>query len=118
MQIIDVAWRAQENDSYESGLRLWHEEKDTLDFLPINPGKHLNWSFIGPKRCIGNIDSNGKPARCPEDSIILRQGNRCGPCSAVDFYDPCIRCDGRTCTATEARRTQCENSDYVVYVVV
>ena len=118
MQIIDVAWNAVNEETYESGLRVWREGTDDLEFLPIPPGKHLNWSFTGPKRCVGNIDASGKLVKCPEDALILRGGNRCGPCSAVDFYDPCIRCDGRTCTATEARKIQCDNSDYVVYVVV
>ena len=118
MQIIDAAWRTAEDGSYESGLRVWREGADKLDFVPIKPGAHLNWSFNGPKRCVGNIDSTGKMVRCPEDAIILRQGTRCGPCSAIDFYDPCIRCDGRTCGATEARKIQCDNSDYAVYVVI
>ena len=118
MQVIDVAWREVEDGTYESGLRVWREGTESLDFLLIPPGKHLNWSFQGPKRCVGNIDSSGKLVRCPENAVILRQGTRCGPCSAVDFYDPCIRCDGRTCNATEARKIQCDNSDYVVYAVV
>lgn len=118
MQIVDVAWRTLDDETFESGLRVWREDADTPDFLPITPGKHLNWSFRGPKRCIGNIDPTGKLVRCPENATILRQGNRCGPCSAVDFYDPCIRCDGRNCTATEARKTQCDLSDYAVYVVL
>ncbi|MHA1965717.1 MAG: DUF2797 domain-containing protein [Candidatus Thorarchaeota archaeon] len=118
MQIIDVAWRTSDDGTYESGLRIWREGADSLNFLPISPGKHLNWSFKGPKRCIGNIDSTGKLVKCPEEAIILRQGTRCGPCSAVDFYDPCIRCDGRTCGASEARKKQCDLSDYAVYVVV
>ena len=118
MQIIDVAWRTSEDGTYESGFRVWREGTDNIDFVPITPGKHINWSFRGPKRCVGNIDSTGKLVKCPEEAIILRQGTRCGPCSAIDFYDPCIRCDGRTCGATEARKIQCDNSDYVVYVVV
>jgi hypothetical protein len=118
LQVIDVAWKPLEKERYESGLRIWKDGKEDLDFLPLTPGKHLNWSFSGPKRCVGNIDSTGKLIRCPEEAVILRQGIRCGPCSAVDFYDPCIRCDGRTCNATEARKIQCDNSEYVVYVVV
>lgn len=118
MQIVDVAWRTLKDGTYESGLRVWREGKETLDFAPVIPGKHLNWSFRGPKRCVGNIDSTGKLVKCPEDTVILRQGTRCGPCSAVDFYDPCIRCDGRTCMASEARKIQCDMSDYSVYAVL
>lgn len=118
MRIVDVAWRTTKDGAYESGLRVWREDAESLDFVPITQGKHLNWSFSGPKRCVGNIDSTGKLVKCPEDAIILRQGTRCGPCLAVDFYDPCIRCDGRTCGASEARKIQCDMSDYAVYAVV
>ena len=118
MQIVDVAWKTSDDEHYESGLQVWREGVETLDFLPLVPGKHINWSFRGPRRCIGSIDSSGKVIKCPEDSVLLRQGLRCGPCSAVDFYDPCIRCDGRTCTASEARKTQCDMSEYAVYVVL
>ncbi|MFW9789293.1 MAG: DUF2797 domain-containing protein, partial [Candidatus Thorarchaeota archaeon] len=118
VQIVDTAWRSLEDGTYESGLRIWRDGMETLDFLPVAPGKHLNWAFRGPKRCVGNIDPSGKYVKCPEDAIILRQGARCGPCSAIDFYDPCIRCDGRTCLASEARKTQCDVSDYAIYVVL
>jgi hypothetical protein len=118
LQIVDVAWRTSDDEKYEPGLLVWKETLDTLDFAPIINGKHLNWYFRGPKRCIGNVDSSGKYIKCPEEAVILRQGTRCGPCSAVDFYDPCIRCDGRTCLASEARKTQCDMSDYAVYVVL
>ncbi len=115
---MDVAWRISKDETYESGLRVWRDGFDNVDFLPITPGKHLNWFFSGPKRCVGNIDSTGKLVKCPEDTTILGQGTRCGPCSAVDYYDPCIRCDGRICGATEARKIQCDMSDYALYVVV
>jgi len=118
LQVIDVAWIISEDETYESGLRVWREGIDSLEFIPVHPGKHLNWFFRGPKRCVGNIDSSGKLVRCPEEAVVLRQGTRCGPCSAIDFYDPCIRCDGRTCGATEARKTQCDMSDYALYVAV
>jgi len=32
--------------------------------------------------------------------------------------DPCIRCTGRICNASEERRTRCEETDYVVYLAV
>lgn len=118
MLIVDVAWKQLDEVSYKPGLRVWKEEAETLDLIEISPGKHLNWFFTGPRRCIGSIDSTGNFVKCPEDSVVLRQGSRCGPCAALDFYDPCIRCDGRTCLATEARKVQCDISDYVVYVVV
>jgi hypothetical protein len=115
---VEVAWRESDDVAYESGLRVWRDDADKSDFIPVTSGKHINWFFRGPKRCVGSIDSTGKLIKCPEDATILHQGSRCGPCSAMDFYDPCIRCDGRNCLATEARKLQCDVSEYVVYVVV
>ena len=118
MQIVDVAWKSTDNEKYESGLHIWRDGVDTLDFLRLSPGSHINWSFRGPKRCVGNFDATGKYVKCPEEAVVLRQGARCGPCSAVDFYDPCIRCDGRVCLASEARKIQCDVTDYALYLVV
>ena len=118
MQVLGVSWRSQKDGSFVSGLRVW-KDSDSPEFIPINSGDQLSWVFRGPRRCIGSIDSSLKSIRCPEDSIILQRGmTRCGPCSALDFVDPCIRCDGRTCLATSERRTQCDDTNYVVYLVV
>ncbi|MFW9925936.1 MAG: DUF2797 domain-containing protein [Candidatus Thorarchaeota archaeon] len=118
MQILGISWRPQDDGSFKSGLSVWNE-KETPEFIPINPGDKLSWVFSGPRRCVGSIDSSLKSVRCPENSLILQRGMmRCGPCSAMDFVDPCIRCDGRTCFATPERRTQCDETNYAVYMVV
>lgn len=118
MQILGVTWRLQDDGTFESGLRVW-KDNDSPEFIPIIPEDDLSWVFRGPRRCIGSIDSTLKSIRCPEDSIILQRGTtRCGPCSAMDFVDPCIRCDGRACLATIDRRVQCDTTKYVVYLVV
>jgi hypothetical protein len=36
----------------------------------------------------------------------------------MDFVDPCIRCDGRNCMASPERRSQCDETDYAIYLVV
>lgn len=118
MQVTGVSWRSQDDGSFQSGLRVWNDS-DTPEFKPIIPGDKVSWLFRGPRRCIGSIDSSLKSVRCPEDSVILQRGmQRCGPCSALDFVDPCIRCDGRTCQATSERRSQCDDTKYAVYLVV
>ncbi|MFX1482970.1 MAG: DUF2797 domain-containing protein [Promethearchaeota archaeon] len=118
MQIISVAWKPQEDGTFVSGLRVWGDG-DEPEFIPIIPQSHISWIFHGPRRCVGRTDSDLKSVRCPEDSLVFQRGKvKCGPCSAEDFVDPCIRCDGRDCQATVDRRTQCESAIYVVYLVV
>jgi hypothetical protein len=36
----------------------------------------------------------------------------------MDIMDPCIRCDGKDCKATEKRLESCDRADYVVYLAV
>lgn len=117
MLVADVTWRRADDSSYQSGLTIWIEGDNSPAFLPLNSGKNLEWVFRGPRLCIGSRDEVGRMVRCPEGSVILRSGTRCGPCAAMDIADPCIRCDGRSCRAPEGRRVQCESTDYVVYLV-
>ena len=118
MQVANVTWRMIDGNRFESGLRIWKEEERTPSFLSLPPGKKISWEIRGPKRCIGSINESGKLIPCPENSVILDSGQKCGPCSAGDIVDPCIRCDGRRCDAIDARKIQCESTDYVVYAVV
>lgn len=118
MQVADVTWRMIDGNRFESGLRIWKEEERTPSFLPLPLGKKISWEILGPKRCIGSVNESGKLIPCPENSVILDSGQKCGPCSAGDIVDPCIRCDGRRCDAVDARRIQCESTDYIVYAVV
>ena len=118
MQVANVTWRMIDGNRFESGLRIWKEEARIPSFLSLPPGKKISWEIRGPKRCIGSINESGKIIPCPENSVILDSGQKCGPCSAGDIVDPCIRCDGRRCDAIDARKMQCESTDYVVYAVV
>jgi hypothetical protein len=118
MQVADVTWRLKDETVFESGLRIWRENETDPLFLPLPPGKKISWEIRGPKRCIGSVNEAGRLIPCPENSIILNSGQKCGPCSAGDIADPCIRCDGRRCDAVDARRLQCESTDYIVYAVV
>ncbi len=118
MRVVGVTWKLQDDETFMSGLRVW-KDGDTPEFIPITTGEQLSLVFRGPRRCVGSVNSLLKSIRCPEDSIILQRGNtRCGSCSAMDFVDPCIRCDGRTCLATSDRRAQCDDTRYAVYLVV
>ncbi len=118
MQVLGISWRSQDDGTFEAGICVW-KDSDSPKFIPISPGDNLSWVFHGPRRCIGSIDSTLKSIKCPAESIILQRGTtRCGPCSAMDFVDPCIRCDGRACLATIDRRVQCDGTKYAVYLVV
>ena len=118
MQVVDIIWKYMDDNHFDSGLQVWREADPNPGFLPLPRGKEVSWLIRGPKRCIGSVNESGKIVPCPENSIVFGSGNKCGPCSAVDVVDPCIRCDGRRCDAVEARRLQCESTDYVVYAVV
>lgn len=118
MLVAGVKWRVTDSGSYQSGLTVWIPVDDSPSFVPLTKGKELSWVFRGPRLCIGSVDQTGRMVKCPEDSVLLRKGIRCGPCAAMDITDPCIRCDGRVCRAQEGRRVQCEATEYVVYMVI
>ncbi len=118
MQIVDVNWNFIDQTHFEPGLRIWREGDTDLSFLPLPNGRELSWLIRGPKRCIGSVNENGKLVQCPENAVVFGSAQKCGPCSAVDIMDPCVRCDGRKCDAVDARRLQCESTDYVVYAAI
>ncbi len=118
MQVAEVTWKQKGDIQFDAGLTVWRGEDQESAFLPLPPKKQLSWTLHGPKRCIGSITTSGKLERCPENSIILGTGQKCGPCQAGDIADPCIRCDGRNCGALEARKLQCDATTYVIYAVI
>jgi hypothetical protein len=118
MQVAEVAWKPKNDGHFNVGLTVWKGEDQEPAFLPLPPKKKISWTIHGPKRCIGSIAASGRLERCPENSIILGAGQKCGPCQAGDIADPCIRCDGRRCDALEARKLQCDATTYVIYAVI
>jgi hypothetical protein len=118
MHVAEVTWKQQSSHHFDSGLTVWRGDDQETSFLPLPPKKQLLWTLHGPKRCIGSITTSGKLERCPENSIILGTGQKCGPCQAGDIADPCIRCDGRRCDALEARKLQCDATTYIIYAVI
>lgn len=118
MQIANIIWNYVDNRYFESGLQIWREGDPNPGFLPLPVGKKVSWIIRGPKRCIGSINESGRLIPCPENSLVFGSGQKCGPCSAIDIVDPCVRCDGRRCDAVDARRLQCESTEYIVYAVV
>jgi len=118
MHVMNVLWKPKSKGTYESGIRVWPKEADAPLFLSLPSGYEIAWTILGPKRCIGSVDIRGTPVRCPENSLVRRGMRRCGPCSAMDEMDPCIRCDGKNCYASEARRKRCLSTKYAVYLAV
>jgi hypothetical protein len=118
MQMMNVLWRPTGQDTFESGIRVWPDESGTPNFLTLPSEYDVEWTILGPKRCIGHLDSQGIPVRCPENSLVRRGMRRCGPCSAMDEMDQCIRCDGGYCNASEERKERCLSTEYAVYLAV
>lgn len=118
MHIISITWRPTEDDAFEHGVLSWTGAEESPKFTRLSPGDKLSWTIVGPRMCIGSRNEAGRLVLCPEH-IVSRSGQvRCGSCAVVDSMDPCIRCTGRICNASEGRRTRCEETDYVVYLAV
>ena len=117
MLVIDVIWQTMDKNQFVPGIASW-QGRDTPDFVPLVTSSHLSWTIEGPRRCIGSRDASGHSIQCPEQSIVPANGLRCGPCTAMDQLDPCIRCKGADCKASESRRNRCQNSQYAVYIAV
>ncbi|MFX0055799.1 MAG: DUF2797 domain-containing protein [Candidatus Hermodarchaeota archaeon] len=118
MQVMNVLWRSTGRNTFEPGLRVWSDDADTPHFLSLPSEYEVAWTILGPKRCIGHADSQGISVRCPENSLVRRGMRRCGPCSAMDEMDPCIRCDGSYCNASDEREERCFSAEYAVYLAV
>ncbi len=118
MHIVNVTWRPTENNAFEHGVLSWMEAEEPLKFTRLSPGDKLSWTIVGPRMCIGSRNEAGRLVPCPEHIASRPRQVRCGSCAAVDSMDPCIRCTGRICNASEERRTRCEETDYVVYLAV
>lgn len=118
MHLFDVQWRTQDSENYEPGLVGWAKNSDEPRFVRLCPGKAIGWTIRGPRRCIGSVQSTGRRSKCPEKAIVEHGKRRCGPCRAMDVMDPCIRCDGRECNATEDRVKRCSETNYAVYLAI
>ena len=118
MHINGVTWRPVKNDAFEHGVLSWTRTEESPTFTRLSSGDKLSWTIVGPRRCIGSRSEAGRLVPCPEQIVIPPGHAKCGPCAAVDSMDPCIRCTGRTCNASEERRMRCEETDYVLYLAV
>ncbi len=115
MHVIDPIWKPVKSGGYESGLLVWNDEGNKPDFVSLKPSAEISWSVTGPRTCVGFRDEDGRRQRCPEKSIMVKGKSRCGPCSAMDYGDACMRCDGSVCRATPERWEVCKTTPYVVY---
>jgi len=118
MYVIDIIWRPVGQDQFAPGIASWPDHGESPVFFPLSAGSHVSWAIDGPKKCIGSRDPTGAHIRCPEQSIVSANRQRCGPCSATDQMGPCIRCRGTACDASESRISRCQNSEYAVYLAV
>lgn len=118
MLVIESKWKRNAKSSFNFGILIWEKRDSHPHFLQLRPNDQISWTVMGPKRCIGSRSNTGSLNKCPEMSVVKKNKKRCGPCSAVDIYDPCIRCFGRTCNANEERAENCAQTDYIVYLAL
>ncbi|UCE09517.1 MAG: DUF2797 domain-containing protein [Candidatus Thorarchaeota archaeon] len=118
MHVVDIKWRSASSGNFELGFLSWPQDSSEVEFHLLRIGQAISWEILGPRLCVGYRDSDGRLVECPERSTILRHGTRCGPCSAMDNYDACMRCDGKDCTASAERRRACKESEYAVYLAL
>ncbi|MDF1539472.1 MAG: DUF2797 domain-containing protein [Candidatus Thorarchaeota archaeon] len=115
MHVVGVTWRAR-NDGFDSGLTVRNESNE-LELLKLKRDMRIAWSLKGPKMCIGRIFTDRQLVPCPLNRLVVK-GTKCHECSALDSFEPCIRCTGHQCGADEIRRDACRESDYIVYLAV
>ncbi len=115
MHIVGVTWKP-ESTGFRSGLTIRNSDSK-LEFLDLEKGMQIAWSVTGPKLCIGRVAEERRLIACPLNSMVLK-GSKCQECSALDTFDPCIRCTGHQCLADSLRRGECESSDYIVYLAI
>ncbi len=118
MHVLGIRWLHVDDQLYKHGIQVWSDEEEDRATKLLNRGTKITWTLLGPRRCIGYRDSQGRRQRCPERSLVRSGQKRCGPCSAMDFYDECVFCDGSICRASPERRDQCRDADYSVYGTV
>lgn len=115
MHVVGITWKPSSN-GFQSGLTYRDEEKQ-LHFLELKKGNQIAWTIEGPKYCIGRVIEDRRLIACPLNSIVLK-GKKCQECSALDTFDPCIRCTGYQCLADSLRRSECRSSEYIIYLAV
>jgi hypothetical protein len=115
---IDREWHRNSNSGFDFGILVWKENETEPRFLQLMPDDYISWTLLGPKHCVGSRSNTGGLKRCPEIAIVGKDKQRCGPCSAVDAYDPCIRCSGQSCNADKERAEKCAQTEYVVYLAL
>jgi hypothetical protein len=116
--VIDSKWQKNTKSGFDFGILVWRETDNEPNFIPLQPSERISWTILGPKRCIGSRTNTGVLKKCPDMTVVGKDKHRCGPCSAIDAYDPCIRCTGQSCNANKERAEKCEQTDYAVYLAL
>ncbi|TXT55780.1 MAG: hypothetical protein BAJATHORv1_30162 [Candidatus Thorarchaeota archaeon] len=118
MHVSNILWRETPEGEFERGLHTWSSGEQKPYFLKLEKGQRIAWTIRGPKTCVGYLDRDMRLNPCPDSQSISKSKIRCGPCSAMDYIDACIRCDGRVCQAQPERWERCKNTEYAVYSAV
>ncbi|MBD3407890.1 MAG: DUF2797 domain-containing protein [Candidatus Lokiarchaeota archaeon] len=118
MHILNVIWNETPTGEFEHGLQVWKCGSRSPITFPIILGEKVSWTIQGPKTCIGYLDSKMQTNQCPDTMQLPKTSIKCGPCSAMDFVQACVRCDGRNCLAQPERWEKCKNTEYAIYVAL
>ncbi|MHA1481436.1 MAG: DUF2797 domain-containing protein [Candidatus Thorarchaeota archaeon] len=117
MHVVRVTWKSQD-DSFASGITVWKRDRDELEFVELIEGSEITWTIIGPRSCIGRRASEREFIKCPIGNVVTKSRIKCDSCLESDYFDPCIRCAGHICNASESRFSICNTTPYVVYAAI
>jgi hypothetical protein len=117
MVFLDISWRSIDN-SITPYLLYWDTAFEKVQAQTLSKNEHITWSIQGPNRCTGYRNADGKRMPCPERVILQKGRYRCGPCTAMDYLDNCMKCNGSSCVAPSSRLERCQETKYAVYMVM
>lgn len=117
MHIVRTSWKPN-GVSFTSGLVVRQSDTSELDFVELKIGEDISWTLQGPRKCIGRRLTEKEFVPCPSENVIPRGQIKCSSCADFDYFDPCVRCTGHICHATEKRYEICIKTPYVVYAAI
>ena len=112
----------QWHDDNTCSLLTYHNDYNRI---PLTQGENLSFTVTPGRHCIGytaltnkqgtKVDSWRTHKPCPDDAQIT-SGRQCRSCSMMDIMNPCLRCDGSTCSAHPTVMKACEENEANVYL--
>lgn len=117
MHVVRVTWKSR-NDYFASGITVWKRDMNELEFVELTKGSEITWTITGPRSCIGRRVSEHEFVKCPIRNVVTKSKIKCDSCLDSDYFDPCVRCTGHICNASESRFGICNTTPYAVYAAI